>query len=67
MKTKERSLIEFKKTWFGTRSMIINDKVEFFIMKGQAWGFGIEFDHYDRSLMVRILNVIAGVTVYHNE
>lgn len=67
MKTKERSLIKFEKTWLGALVMIINNKVEFFIMRGQAWGFGIEFDPYDRSLMIRILNILVGVTVYHNE
>ena len=65
-KKKQRSLIEFEKTWLGTRVMIINNKIEFFIMRGQAWGFGIEFDPYDKSFMVRILNIIVGVAVYHN-
>ena len=66
-KTKERSLIKFEKTWLGTRTMIINDKVEFFIMRGQCWGFGIELDPWDRSFTIHFLNIFAGVTVYHNE
>lgn len=64
---KERSLIKFEKTWLGTRTMIINDKIEFFIMRGQAWGLGIEYDKYDRCLTVHFLNIYMGVTVYHNE
>lgn len=60
-------MIKFKKSWLGTGIMVINDKVEFFIMRGQAWGFGVELDPLDRSFMIRILNIIVGVAVYHNE
>lgn len=64
-KTKERSLIKFEKTWLGTRTMIINDKIEFFIMRGQAWGFGIELDPRDRSISLHVLNVFGGVILYN--
>lgn len=64
-KTKERFSIKFEKTWLGTRTMIINNKVDFFIMRGQAWGFGIELDPLDRSFTIHFLNIFAGVTVYH--
>lgn len=66
-KTKERSLIKFEKTWLGTRTMIINDKVEFFIGTGSSWGIGVEIDQFERCLMFRILNIYMGITVYHNE
>lgn len=65
-KTKERSLIKFEKSWLGSRSIVINDKVDFFIMRGQCWGFGIELDPLDKTFSIHILNIFAGVTVYHD-
>lgn len=66
-KTKERSLIKVEKSWIGTRMIVINDSVEFFIGRGGSWGIGIEVDLFDRSLTIRILNIYMGVAVYHNE
>jgi len=66
MKTKERSLIKFEKTWAGTLTATINDKVEFFAMRGQSWGIGIELDPLDRSLMIHLLCFYVGVIVFHD-
>lgn len=59
------SLIKFEKRWTGTLTMTIADKVELFIMRGQAWGIGIEVDPLDRSATIHILNIFAGVAVFH--
>lgn len=65
-KMKERSLIKFEKSWMGARIMTIGN-VEFFVMRAQAWGFGIELDPLDRTFMVRILNIIFGVAIYYGD
>lgn len=65
-KTKERSLIKFEKTWTGTRTATINDRVEFFVMRGQSWGVGIELDPKDRSLMIHLLCFYVGVIVFND-
>jgi hypothetical protein len=62
---KERFLIKFEKRWTGTLTATINDKVEFFAMRGQAWGIGIELDPLDKSLTIHLLCFYVGVTVFY--
>jgi len=59
-------LIKFEKTWAGTLTATINDKVEFFAMRGGSWGIGIEYDVYGRYLMIHLLCFYVGVNVFHD-
>lgn len=68
MKMMERFLskIKIQKTWTGSGSITINDKVEFFAMRGSSYGIGIELDIKDRSLMFHLLSFYIGVIVFHD-
>lgn len=43
------------------------DKVNFYCGASDSWGIAIEASFYDRSLTFKILNLYAGVEVFHSE
>jgi predicted AAA+ superfamily ATPase len=59
--------IKFEKSWIGTRSVTINDKVRFFIGTSDRWGLDISYSHYDRCLSLMVIHWYMGVEVWHNE
>lgn len=59
--------IKFEKSWIGTRSLTINDKIRFFAGTSDHWGIGINYCHYDRSLTVDILHWYIGLEVWNND
>lgn len=59
--------LEYRKSWLGTRSIAINDKVRFFVGTTDHWGFAIEYSHYDRCFTIEIVHWYFGVEVWHNE
>jgi hypothetical protein len=59
--------IKFEKSWVGTRSISINNKVRLFIGMSDRWGFGIDYNHHDQVLNLLIIHWYMGVEVWHNE
>jgi hypothetical protein len=62
-------LVEFHIPWHKLSAhMIIADKVDTYIGRGDSWGIGIEYNHYERALTLHILNLYMGFQVwYKNE
>jgi len=58
-------LVEFHIPWHKLSAhAIIANKIDFFIGKGESWGIGIGYSHYERSLTIHILNIYAGFEVW---
>ena len=60
--------IKFSKSYWGlSASLVLFDKVCFYAGKTDHWGIGAEINFHDRSLTFEILNVYAGVEIWHSK
>ena len=62
------SWIRFDKSPFGMYGAIIFfNKVELYAGKTDHWGISFDVNFYDRSITFEILNLYAGMAVYHKD
>ena len=58
--------IKFEKSWIGSRSMTINNKVRFFFGKSDRWGLEASYTHYDRAFNLLIIHWYLGFEVWYS-
>jgi hypothetical protein len=55
-----------KSSWGLSVAIVIFDSIALYIGKTDHWGIGANVNFYDRSFTVEILNLYAGVEIYHS-
>ena len=56
-----------KSLWGLSNSIVMFNKICFYIGRSEHWGIGIKINFYDRSLTFEIFNLYAGVEIWHKE
>lgn len=58
--------IKISKSYFGlSASAVFFNKVCFYIGRSDHWGIGFDVNFYDRSITFEILNLYAGIEIWH--
>lgn len=58
--------IKFEKSSWGlSAAIVILDTVALYAGRTDHWGIGADINFYDRSLTFEILNLYAGIEIYH--
>jgi hypothetical protein len=59
--------IKFEKSsWGFSAAIVMFNKVSFYCGRTDHWGIGANINFYDRSISFEILNLYAGVEVWHS-
>lgn len=53
-----------KSSWTFSRTLVMFDKIAFYIGRTDHWGIGANINFYDKSFTVEILNLYMGVEIY---
>jgi hypothetical protein len=56
-----------REDWHYSAYILLFDKVRLFAGRSDHWGIGVEYCHYERSLMFEIFNLYVGAEVLHSE
>ena len=59
--------IKFEKSWTGSVSATVNERVHFYAGSMDHWGLGVELNFYDRSFTIKVLNWYIGFEIWHSE
>lgn len=60
--------IKFEKSHWGlSASIVIFGRIAFYAGTTDHWGIGFDINFYDRSFTMEILNLYAGVEIFHAE
>lgn len=54
-----------KSSWNFAANVVIFDKIVLYAGRMDHWAIGVELSFYDRSLTFKILNLYAGIEIYH--
>lgn len=58
--------IKISKSYLGlSASAVLFDKICFYAGRADHWSVGVEINFYDRSLTFKLLNLYAGVEIWH--
>lgn len=56
-----------KGAWGLSSSIVIFNKVRFYVGVSDSWGIALKYCHYDMSLTIDLLKWYAGVEVFHED
>jgi hypothetical protein len=55
-------------SWPGlSASMTLFNKISLYVGQAESWGIGVKISFYDRAITFEILNLYAGVEIWHKE
>ena len=54
-----------RSSWGLSAAIVIFDKIVLYAGRTDHWGIGADINFYDRSLTFEILNLYAGIEIYH--
>lgn len=63
----KKKFFVFEKSWIGTLSLTVGNKVHFYLGKTDHWGLGFDYNHYERAFTLDIIHWYVGFEVWHNE